>query len=137
MITSYKQYTVAKEKLKKIKESIVATQKTKVPQVLVRASLGQMKELLADLKRDMSEYETLHMSHKQDISISSLEDLMKAPIRYRLAKKMTIEQFAKEVEVHSRQIARYETEQYHNATTDTLIKILERLKIDLKGSIHV
>lgn len=137
MITSYKQYTVAKEKLKKIKESIVATQKTKVPQVLVRASLGQMKELLADLKRDMSEYETLHMSHKQDISISSLEDLMKAPIRYRLAKKMTIEQFAKEVEVHSRQIARYETEQYHNATTDTLIKILERLNIDLKGSIHV
>ena len=49
---------------------------------------------------------------------------MDAPIKYRLAKGMKIEDFARKVNIHSRQIARYEVDHYHNETTDTMLKIL-------------
>lgn len=47
---------------------------------------------------------------------------MSAPVRYRIATGMSVEEFARKVEIHSRQIARYETEIYRNATTETLLK---------------
>jgi len=46
---------------------------------------------------------------------------------------MTIESFARLVHVHSRQIARYESEDYQNVSWDTLLKILERLDVKIEG----
>ena len=60
-----------------------------------------------------------------------------APIRYRIATHMTIETFAKLVYIHSRQIARYESEDYQNVTWDTLLRILERLNIKIEGKVEL
>jgi hypothetical protein len=133
MITSQRQLIAAKEKIKMLKESLVAECKKDVPEILKSAATGQIEELIAEMESEVNEYECLKSSKLSEIQIFSLEDLMDAPIKYRLAKGMTIEDFARKVDVHSRQIARYETEHYHNATTDTMIKILTCLDIKISG----
>jgi len=50
---------------------------------------------------------------------------------------MTIESFARLVHVHSRQIARYESEDYQNVSWDTLLKILERLDVKIEGTMEL
>jgi transcriptional regulator with XRE-family HTH domain len=50
---------------------------------------------------------------------------------------MTVETFARLVHVHSRQIARYESEDYQNVSWDTLLKILERLNVKIEGTVEL
>ena len=73
----------------------------------------------------------------KELRIFSLHDLRVAPIRYRIAARMTIEGFARLVHVHSRQIARYESEDYQNVSWDTLLKILERLDVKIEGKMDL
>jgi hypothetical protein len=137
MITSQKQYLAAQEKLKVLKDSTKSKFKTGVPDILKKAAQGQTAELALEIENEIKEYEGLKNFKATAIRIDSIEDLMLAPIRYRLAKNMTIEEFARKVEVHSRQIIRYEEDDYRNATTDTLLKILGKLDIHLSGDLKV
>jgi len=137
MITSQKQYTAAKEKLEILKNSHKAKLKTNVPDVLIKAARAQTNELAQEVEASIKQYEMLKNWKKNTLRIDSIEDLMNAPIRYRLATDMTIEEFARKVDVHSRQIVRYEEEIYRNATTETLLKILGKLEINLSGDLKV
>jgi DNA-binding XRE family transcriptional regulator len=137
MITSQKQLISAKEKIKILKESLAAEYKKNVPEVLKTASSGQIKELISEIESEIFEYEKLKTSSYSEIPILSLLDLMEAPIRYRIAKGMTIEDFARKVHIHSRQIARYEMNHYHNANTDTLLKILTCLDVKISGKVDL
>lgn len=137
MITSQKQYLAAQEKLKTLKDSVKLKTKAGVPDVLKKAAQGQTTELALEIENEIKEYEGLKNFKAHTLRIDSIEDLMRAPIRYRLAKNMTIEEFARKVDVHSRQIIRYEEDAYRNATTDTLLKILGKLDIHLSGNLKV
>lgn len=137
MITSQKQLIAAKEKLNLLKESLTAEYKKDVPEILKAAAIGQTEELISEIESEIAEYEGLKKSSFSEIQIFSLEDLMDAPIRYRIAKGMTIEDFARKVDIHSRQIARYEGDHYHNATTDTLLKILSCLDVKISGMVKL
>src|SRR4051812_13462188 len=109
MITSDRQLEAALKKLKLLQSSMKLELKPGTPRVLGVALHGQTQELVEELKNEIQEYKRLKNSQLVEIPIRSLEELMNAPIRYRLARKMTIEQFAHSVHVHSRQIARYES----------------------------
>jgi hypothetical protein len=137
MITSQKQLLAAKEKVKMLKESLVTEQEKSVPEVLKLATIGQIEELISEIESEINEYELLKSNKSTEIQIFSLEDLMNAPIKYRIAKGMTIEDFARKVHIHSRQIARYEHDHYHNATTDTLLKILVCLDVKISGMVKL
>ena len=137
MITSQKQFVAAKEKLKMLQESLKLQKKKGVPEELLQAAGGQIEELISEIESEIFDYEDLKKKQITDIQIHSFEDLMSAPIKYRLAKGMTIEEFARKVHVHSRQIARYESELYHNVTTDTLLKILDNLDVDISGNMRI
>ena len=137
MIRSEKQYETAKKQLATLLEGLDAKSKPKVPETLVRAARAQTAELASDLKKEISEYELLQKTSLKEIPIHSLRDLRLAPIRYRVAARMTIETFARLVHIHSRQIARYESEDYQNVTWDTLLKILERLNVKIEGKVEL
>ena len=64
-----------------------------------------------------------------------MNDLLVAPIRYRLANHMSIEGFGRKVGVSARQIARYEKEEYQNINTSTLQKILRNMDVHIDGKI--
>jgi hypothetical protein len=137
MITSHKQYLAAKQKLDMLDTALAVAPAPGTPAQLIEAAQGQTRELAAELRAEIADYETLRNAHPTQISITSLDDLMDAPIRYRIAANMTIEEFSRHVDIHSRQIARYEAERYRNTTVSTLKKILGRLGVNVTGYLKV
>lgn len=136
MIRSEKQYQAAKKQLISLKESLGRKSQTKAPEALLRAARGQTAELAAEIEKELKDYEQLQKDGTKELRILSLHDLRLAPIRYRIAARMTIESFARLVHVHSRQIARYESEDYQNVSWDTLLRILEKLDVKIEGSME-
>ncbi|MBI1824535.1 MAG: helix-turn-helix transcriptional regulator, partial [Nitrospirae bacterium] len=104
---------------------------------LLLAARGQTAELAAEIEKQIKDYEELLKTPAKELRIHSLNDLRVAPIRYRIAARMTVESFARLVHVHSRQIARYESEDYQNVSWDTLLKILERLNVKIEGTVEL
>ncbi len=135
MITSDKQYAVAKEQLAMLTESLSSPKKEDVPDLIEKASKAQLQELIDEIQLKLEEYDALKDSKPSDIEIHSLDDLMIAPIRYRIAAHMSVDAFGRKVGVSARQIARYELESYRNTNSSTLRKILEVLNIHLDGRI--
>jgi DNA-binding XRE family transcriptional regulator len=133
MIRSDKQYQAAKKQLVSLRKAPAAGAHAKAPEAVIRAARGQTAELAAQIDKEIKDYEQLQTTQAKELRILSLHDLRVAPIRYRIAARMTIEGFARLVHVHSRQIARYESEDYQNVSWDTLLKILERLDVKIEG----
>ena len=136
MITSDKQYEAAREQLKMLEQSLLDPIKKGVPKIVAKAATIQIQELVNEIKINIAEYLKLIESKASTIEIHSLEDLLSAPIRYRLATHMTIESFGQKVGVSPRQIARYEKEEYQNINTSTLKRILVNLEININGKIQ-
>ena len=137
MIRSDKQYQAAKKQLVSLRKALAAGAHAKAPEAVIRAARGQTAELAAQIEKEIKDYEQLQKTQAKELRIFSLHDLRVAPIRYRIAAHMTIESFARLVHVHSRQIARYESEDYQNVSWDTLLKILERLDVKIEGKMEL
>jgi DNA-binding XRE family transcriptional regulator len=137
MIRSEKQHQAAKKQLASLREALARKTRTKAPEAFIRAAQGQTVELAEEIERQIKDYEQLQKTGTKELHIFSLHDLRVAPIRYRIAAHMTIESFARLVHVHSRQIARYESEDYQNVSWDTLLKILERLDVKIEGKMEL
>jgi hypothetical protein len=135
MITSDKQLKAAKEKIQ-ILEDGLKIKPEGVPAALIKAREGQAQEFISSIKNEIEEYESLKKAKKKTIQIKTVEDLFTAPIKYRIAHNMTIEQFANYVSIHSRQIARYEKELYQNIAASLFLRILKRLDVDISGTIN-
>jgi len=135
MITSDKQYKAAEAQLAMLTQSFSSPIKKGTPDIVAKAGKTQLQELIAEIQRDLEEYDVLKSSKPSDIEIHSLSDLMVVPIRYRIASHMSIEAFSRKVGVSARQIARYETENYQNTNSSTLQKILGVLNIHLDGKV--
>ena len=135
MITSDKQYAAAKDKLAMLEESLAKEPDNTVPDIISETSEGQLQSLIDEVISDIEEYEILKSTKLEDLTIQSIHDLMVTPIRYRIASRMSVEAFGRKVGVSVRQIHRYEAENYSNANTRTLTKILEKLDVSLGGHI--
>ena len=136
MITSDKQYAAADKQLTMLTDSLHAPVKADVPATIEKAGKLQLEELIAEIRAEMHEYDALKNSSPSDIEIHSLDDLVNAPIRYRISTHMSIDTFSRKVGVSPRQILRYERESYRNINSSTLLKILSVLNIHLDGKIN-
>lgn len=137
MITSDKQHIAAQQQLAMLKESLVATIKTNVPDEIRNVSKAQIQELIDQIQSDISEYESLKTLNLKDLEIHSIHDLMVTPIRYRIVSHMSVDAFSHKVGISARQIHRYEAANYSNANTSTLTKILEKLDVSLDGRVSL
>ena len=135
MIVNDKQYAATKKKLKMLEDSLSAPKKKGVADAIARAAVAQTKELVDELRAKIVEYENAVNIDPAKIPLNSFADLLNAPIRYRLASRMSTEVFARFVGVSVRQIFRYELEEYRNCSIPNLDKILGKLNIRLKGNI--
>jgi Helix-turn-helix len=135
MITSNKQYDAAKKQLAMLTESLSSPVKKDVPDIIEQASRAQTQELIDEIQESIKEYEELRNSKPTDVEIHSLDDLLVAPIRYRIAAHMSVDEFGRKVGVNARQIARYELEGYKNINSSTFQKILKGLNIHLDGKV--
>ena len=135
MITSDKQYEAAKKQLAMLTASLSVRAKEGVPDEIAQAGRAQTQELVDEIQGAINEYRTLRNSRPTDVEIHSVDDLMVAPIRYRIAAHMSIDEFGRKVGISPRQIARYENEGYQNINSSTFWKILKGLNILLDGKV--
>jgi len=134
MITSRKQYDAAKSQLAMLKASISAKKKDGVPEAIYQAGVSQYKELAQEIENKIGEYEKLVNGELSDVRINTIDELMTAPIRYRIATKMSVDEFGRKVGISARQIMRYEKAQYKNINATTFLDIAKKLNVKIGGN---
>jgi DNA-binding transcriptional regulator YiaG len=134
MITSEKQLIVSRKKIVELRASILKMERDTKP--FIKASVMELKSLIKKIEQEMKDYETLKEKGIEAIELNDLSEIMLLPIKYRIAKRMTQESFAREMEVPVRMIARYESEGYRNISGETLHKILKRLHLKILGKLR-
>jgi Helix-turn-helix len=132
MITSERQLLFTKKQIASLAEEIKNLEKEAPKKPFGKTAVIQAKALLQELQFNVEEYEALKANGVKGIQINNLSEIMILPIKYRIAKGMTQEAFAKEFEISLRTIARYEAENYRNASGDNFDKILKKLQSKLK-----
>jgi hypothetical protein len=131
MIKNERQYAATKKQLLLLEESLEkGTINPEMPEELVAGTQNGIRSLMEDLKKELFDYEYLKQKGMESISVSTWNDFLLVPIKYRVANNLTIEQFAQKVHVHSRQIASYEKEEYRNVTMATFTKILDKIQFN-------
>ena len=135
MITSDRQLKVTKENIISIEKSLEKLNNKANKTILTMSSTVQTKAKLEDLIAEVEEYEKLCVEGLEAIELNTPEDFFLLPIRYRIAKKLTQEAFANEVEIAVRQIARYEASEYSNINGETLKQILSHIPITLETTL--
>jgi len=136
MITSDRQHKAAQEKLVMLKAALDAPTKPGVSKVIAKAARMQIQELIGELQGEIDDYTRTGKMKPSDIPINTFDDLMIAPIRYRISSHLSVDKFARMVDISPRQILRYESQAYQNSSIDNLKKILDRLHIKLHGKIE-
>lgn len=134
MITSEKQLIVSRKKIVELRASILKMERDTKP--FIKASVMELKSLIKKIEQEIKDYETLKEKGIEAIELNDLSEIMLLPIKYRIAKRMTQESFAREMEVPVRMIARYESEGYRNISGETLHKILKRLHLKILGKLR-
>jgi DNA-binding XRE family transcriptional regulator len=135
MITSERQLAVTKKKIQSLEDSLKKIEVDIKTKPLAKASKIQTQALIKELYAEVFEYEELKSKGLDAIQLNDLSEIMLVPIKYRIAKHMTQESFAKEVDVPLRMIARYESEGYRNITGETFHKILQKLHLKSMGKL--
>ena len=134
MITSERQLNTAKKKADSLEKSVKKMEKNQKG-ILAKPALIQTKTILEEIKNDITEYENLLNNGLKAIKIESPEDIILLPVKYRIANHLSREEFAKEVDVSVRMIARYEVGEYTNINGETLKKILHNIPLKFTGSL--
>lgn len=133
MITSKKQLAITNQKIQSLYDSIKKLEAKDGP--LSKSAIIQTKSLIKGLKKEVEEYELLIEKGIDAIEINDLAEVMLLPIKYRIAKRMTRDAFAREVNFSERMIARYESEGYKNINGENFQKILSKLNLKILGKI--
>lgn len=136
MITSDRQLSVTKNKIETLKESLKNLNEDARGKLLAKAAKIQTQALIQELESEVIGYEELKTKGLDAIELNDLSEIMLIPIKYRIAKKMTQESFAKTVEIPLRMIARYESESYRNITGENFHKILQKLHLKIPGKLR-
>lgn len=136
MITSDRQLSVTKNKIESLKDSLRKLNEDSKGKLLAKAAKIQTQALIQELEAEVFGYEELKTKGLDAIELNDLAEIMLIPIKYRIAKKMTQESFAKEVEIPLRMIARYESEGYRNITGENFHKILQKLHLKMRGKLR-
>ena len=130
MITSKYQWSKAKEKIDGLKEKMASGRYRS------KRTLERFEKELGRLEREVKEFETLQAAGPEGLSIKRPEDVLLLPVRYRIAKKMTLEAFSEMVGVGARLIWRYENDGYTTAKGHTLNRILSKLPVDIETEVR-
>ena len=130
MIAREKQLKRAKKEMEGLRKKLGSGRK-RSPKTLER-----LRGRLQDLEADVAEYETLRTEGMAAISVKHPEDIMLFPVRYRIAKGMSVPEFAEMVNIPSRMIYRYEDKRYTNVMGTTLARIFSALPVGVKSEVR-
>jgi transcriptional regulator with XRE-family HTH domain len=135
MIKNSKQLAIEKKEVADLVDIIKDMDKLsreKKPDTIQQLQYDLYKGRIEELKNEIAEYERL-ASDKLDSLVfnSSIDDLNKAIISYRIASGLTQKNLADKLEIHEQQIQRYEHQEYLKASFERVLQILKTLNVEV------
>jgi ribosome-binding protein aMBF1 (putative translation factor) len=140
MIKNERQYRITKAQADKFEGAIAearAARTSGIHPVLQKAQVDGMRSQLADLRRDLSEYEALRSGACRTIKMRKLEDLPKSLIQARIAAGLSQEELAGRLGLKPQQIQRYEATDYRAASLERINEVVRVLGIKLTRNIEL
>jgi len=97
-----------------------------------RASLEALQSQIEDLKRELTEFETLKGSKPSSLTLNSLKELSMILVKMRIVRGLTQRELAERLNLKEQQIQRYESQGYQNASYRRILEVAQALNIDLQ-----
>ena len=132
MITSNKQRKYAVEEIEKRYRQLHAFNEDDgdgtLPVVAIQTMRTQLLEEIAEFNDEIAEFDAALTANLSHLEMPSLFDIRKVPIVCRLAKQMTLRDFATVLEVDTRQLTRLEANEYRQCSIERLQAYINTLK---------
>jgi HTH-type transcriptional regulator / antitoxin HigA len=135
MIFSDRQYAVSKAQLDKLREAAERAKADagKHPRLL-EIELNAFKSQIADIERDLAEYDLLKSGAYTFAESFSLSDLPRVLIQARIARGLSQTDLAQLLNMKPQQIQRYEATEYSSASLARLIEVAGVLDVKVSQS---
>lgn len=135
MISNERQYRIAKANAEKFRAAIDSAPPTGRHPKAIAAMQGAARMQLAEIEKEIREYEALASGQVVTFRAESLIDLGSALIRARIARKLSQKALAALIDVAQQQVQRYEAAAYQNVPIATLQKIAEALNVSIQETL--
>ena len=133
MITSKQQKNRVLKQISTFKERLAAHAKKGVPPHMLKASKAQLRERIAQLQAEVAEFDEACQANISELTFDNLGEMLRLPIKVRLATGQTIPEFARKIQVSPSTLKRYEAVEYANAPAEVLQTILKTYGLQVSG----
>jgi HTH-type transcriptional regulator/antitoxin HigA len=130
MIFSDRQYTVSKEQMGKLRKALdlLRTDRQK-HKLLIEIERKALESQIADIEKELAEYEFLKSGSVSFAESFSLTDLPRILIQARIAKGLSQTDLAERLGMKAQQVQRYEATEYTGASLSRLIEVASALGV--------
>jgi transcriptional regulator with XRE-family HTH domain/adenylate kinase family enzyme len=133
MIKNERQFRITNAQAEKFRAALKALESApsdeSVHPILRKAELDGLRSQLADLDRDIAEYDRLRSGKAKVVKVERFDDLPRALIRARIAAGLTQEQLATKLKVKPQQVQRYEATEYQSASLARVAEVIRVLGV--------
>ena len=140
MIKNERQYRITRAQAEKFEKAVAEMRTSRsrdIHPVLQKAQLDGMKRQLADLQRELAEYDALRSGARRTFKLRNLEELPKLLIQARTAAGLSQEELAGRLGLKPQQIQRYEATEYQSASLERVIEVAGKLGIKVEMNIEL
>lgn len=142
MITNERQYRITAAEVERFQRALERTPdeqagRSNVHPRLLQAEREGLESQLADLRRELGEYEALKRGAVSSITVDSFDDLGLGLIKARIAAGLSQKALAKRLGIKEQQIQRYEAERYVSASYRRLQEIVRALGVNITKEIRL
>ena len=135
MIKNERQYRITKTQAENFRRTIAelkSSQSQGTHPVLRKAQGEALKSQLADLQRELREYERLRAGKQKIVALGSLEELPKTLIQARIISGLSQEALAAKLGLKPQQVQRYEATEYRSASLERVTEVARVLGVKLR-----
>ena len=136
MIKNERQYRITKAQVAKLESELARIREdgdSELHPRLLRAQVEALESQVEDLMREIAEYDALRSGNIPSIPLESLSDIPQLLIQARIAKELTQEDLARDMNLKPQQIQNYEATGYSSASLARILAVARALDIDVHG----
>jgi len=135
MIYSDKQHSVSSGQLAKLRAALAAArQRTTDQPWLKQAEVDALNSQIADIEREIAEYDFLKSGQVSFSKTYALEELPRVLVQARIASGMSQTDLAEKLRMKPQQVQRYEATDYMGASLARLIEVSRALGVKASGT---
>ncbi len=137
MITSDNQLKVSRGKLGQFTSTLGKLETEVNPNPIALARIGAIRDQIASIENEISEYERLRSGKVKEIQTESLLDLPNALVKARIARSITQTDLAELLGVKPQQVQRWEDDGYRKASLERLAQVADALGLKVSKQIRI